>query len=126
MVDPTRQTVIQGEANVARYLARLLYPDWDDTNIFTTQVDDLLDTAQLQILEGNSKEKAAAVRTLNSTLGKRDWLVGNEPSLADVFCWSALHQTSQVAGSPNNVKKWLKQCQNHQSFECVAGLVAEV
>ncbi|XP_059156806.1 aminoacyl tRNA synthase complex-interacting multifunctional protein 2-like [Physella acuta] len=126
MVDPTRQTVIQGEANVARYLARLLYPDWDDTNIFTTQVDDLLDTAQLQILEGNSKEKAAAVRTLNSALGKRDWLLGSEPSLADVFCWSALHQTSQVAGSPNNVKKWLKQCQNHPSFECVAGLVAEV
>ncbi|KAH9489887.1 Aminoacyl tRNA synthase complex-interacting multifunctional protein 2 [Bulinus truncatus] len=125
IVDPTRQTAIQGEVNVARYLARLLNPSWEQADIVrATQQDELLDLAQLQILEGNSKEKSAAVRTLNSLLGKKNWLDGEEPSTADICCWSALQQSGQSTSPPANVKKWLASCSQHKFFENALSLLS--
>lgn len=124
VVDPVRQSTIQGEANVARYLARRLGMFTDETDIVTaTLIDEILDLAQLQLLEGNSKEKSAAVRTLNSALGKKDWLVGAEPSLADIVCWSALYQTNQTSSPPANVKKWLNLCNQHRVFRAAVDLI---
>ncbi|CAG5134488.1 unnamed protein product, partial [Candidula unifasciata] len=123
MVDPTKQTTIQGEANVARYLSRLLNPSFDKDIISATLVDELLDLAQLQLIEGNSKEKSAAVRTLNSLLGKKDWLAGASPGLADYVCWSALHQTGQTTNPPANVKKWLALCGQHKKFQVISNLI---
>ncbi|BFZ17983.1 hypothetical protein BsWGS_21021 [Bradybaena similaris] len=123
VVDPTKQTTIQGEANVARYLSRLLTPSCDEDIVAVTQVDELLDLAQLQLVEGNSKERAAAVRILNSLLGKKDWLAGSSPGLADFVCWSAIHQAGQASNAPANVKKWLNLCGQHKKFQLVSSLI---
>ncbi|KAI8796982.1 aminoacyl tRNA synthase complex-interacting multifunctional protein 2 [Biomphalaria glabrata] len=125
IVDPTRQTPIQGEVNVARYLARLLNPSWDQDDIVrATQQDELLDLAQLQILEGNTKERAAAVKSLNSLLGKKTWLDGESPNIADICCWSAVQQSGQASGPPANVKKWLTSCSQHKFFETALSLLS--
>ena len=113
------QTPIQGEANVARYLARLITPRYDDGPIqHVCAVDDLVDLASNSILAGSSKEKAAAVRTLNSVLGKNEWLApSGEMSVADAVVWSALQQTGASKGAPGNVQKWLKACEGHVAYK---------
>lgn len=117
MVSPMRQTYIEGEANIARYFSRLLQPSYDNGNIImTTQIDDYLDIAQQQILQGNNKEKSAALRTLNARLGKGQWLVGPSPSLADVVAWSAIQGAGLAGEAPANVKKWLKVCGESEIF----------
>jgi len=124
MVDPTRQTPILGEANIARYLTRLLEPGAEADIVAATQRDELLDLAQLQIISGNTKEKAAAVRNLNSSLGKNSWLTGSNPNVVDVVVWSALQQTKLTDSPPANVKKWLALCSKHQLFSGVTALVS--
>ncbi|XP_033751646.1 aminoacyl tRNA synthase complex-interacting multifunctional protein 2-like isoform X2 [Pecten maximus] len=118
IVSPHNQTAIEGEANIARYIMRLINQDYDNSNpVTTTQVDDWLDSAQQQLHQGNTKEKAAAVKSLNARLGRNDWLVGSEISLADMVMWAALLQTYQMSNAPNNVKKWLTACDKNSVFQ---------
>jgi len=125
IVDPTQQTPIMGEVNIARYLMRLLQPGCDLSNIVkATQIDELLDLAQLQLLNGNTKERAAGVRSLNSSLGKSDWLLGGEPCMADAIVWSAIQQSGQAASPPSNVKKWLALCSKHSMFKKALSLIS--
>ena len=118
MVSPTCQSHIEGEANIARYLSRLLQPAYDSSDIVTaTQIDEIVDMAQQQIFQGNNKERSAALRTLNARLGKGQWLVGSSLSVADTVSWSAVHGAKLAADAPANVKKWLKLCAERQEFE---------
>ena len=111
VVSPHNQTVIMGTANIARYILRLLKPDYDFVDpVFSTNVDEWLDLAQMQIVRGNNKERGTAVKTLNSRLGRSAWLVGSGTSLADIVVSCLLHQTGMAADLPANVKKWLKSC----------------
>ena len=116
MVSPSEQTPIQGEANIARFLARLLRPPYDDTDIIrATEIDNLVDLAY-PLTKGNNKERAAVLRTLNAKLGKSAWLVGDEITLADIVLWGAIMQTGQFEGAPGNVKKWLDRCSEQKAF----------
>ncbi|XP_046352455.1 aminoacyl tRNA synthase complex-interacting multifunctional protein 2-like [Haliotis rufescens] len=118
MVNTAKQSPIFGEANIARYIERILNPAYDSADIImATQSDEWLDMADLQVTNGNNKEKAAAVRSLNSRLGRNDWLVGSSLSLADIVMWSALTQSGQTAEVPNNVKKWVKACNDSSMFK---------
>ncbi|XP_033120178.1 aminoacyl tRNA synthase complex-interacting multifunctional protein 2-like isoform X2 [Anneissia japonica] len=125
IVSPNTQTPIQGESNVARYLARLLNPAYDSGDIIqATEIDNWIDLASNSFLNGSSRERTAAIKTLNSHLGKQDWLMGDELSLADVMMWSALHQSGQEAESaPANIQKWFKACGVHPSFDRAQGLL---
>ncbi|XP_071797004.1 aminoacyl tRNA synthase complex-interacting multifunctional protein 2-like [Asterias amurensis] len=121
MVAAPSQSPIHGEANIARYVTRLLNPGFDTTDIaLASSVDQWLDLATGALLNGSSKEKAAAVRSMNSRLGKRDWLVGSSVSVADAVCWSAVQSAGQVAGAPANVQKWLKACATQDLFKMAA------
>lgn len=102
---------IEGEANVARFLYRLLEP-YPSNPTAATLVDSWVDTAFFQLAEGSSKERAAVLRSLNGALGSRAWLAGDEPSLADVACYCCLLQTGSAASTPANVQRWLKACDN--------------
>lgn len=116
-MDSTQQSTVQGEANIARYLASLHNLSHDETDILTaTQIDEILDMAQLQILEGSSKKRSAALRTLNFLLDEKEWLCGSKASVADIVCWSALYQTNLTATLPENVKKWLNLCNQQEHF----------
>lgn len=117
MVSPTQQTHIEGEVNVARYLGRLLQPAYDGSSIVqATQIDEILDTVQQQLIRGN-KERAAVLRTLNAWLGKSQFVVGSSLSLADVVVWSAVQGLHLASDAPTNVKQWLKACRQSKEFQ---------
>jgi aminoacyl tRNA synthase complex-interacting multifunctional protein 2 len=116
MVNPQNQTLIEGESNIARYIQRLLNPDFDRCVVASTKIDEWLDLAE-QYVRGNKKENAAVLKSLNSKLGSSEWLVGNSVSLADIVMWSVVNQGKAQKDSPANVKNWLKRCENNVYFD---------
>lgn len=106
---------IEGEANVARFLFKLLAPYPSDPAL-ATLVDSWVDTAFFQLAEGSAKEQAAVLRALNSALGRNPWLAGPEFSLADIACYCCLLQSGPASSTPTNVQRWLKSCENLGHF----------
>ncbi|CAL8305658.1 unnamed protein product [Merluccius merluccius] len=102
---------IEGEANVARFLFRLLSPDPTDAAL-ATLVDSWVDTAFFQLAEGGAKERAAALRSLNGALGRHSWLAGPELSLADIACYCCAVHSGAAGAAPANVQRWMKACEN--------------
>ncbi|XP_059897006.1 aminoacyl tRNA synthase complex-interacting multifunctional protein 2 isoform X1 [Gadus macrocephalus] len=103
---------VEGEANVARFLFRLLSPDPSDVGL-ATLVDSWVDTAFFQLAEGGAKEQAAALRSLNAALGRQPWLTGPELSLADIACYCcAVRSGATAAAAPTHVQRWMKACEN--------------
>ena len=120
MVNPSVQTSIQGETNIARYLSRLMDPTYDTKDIIrATEIDTWLDVAA-QITHGNNKEKMSALRTVNARLGKNAWLVDqNCPCLADIGVWSSIARANLSAKAPNNVRTWFEACCSKSMFNSV-------
>ncbi|XP_077388445.1 aminoacyl tRNA synthase complex-interacting multifunctional protein 2 isoform X2 [Festucalex cinctus] len=106
---------IEGEANVARFLFKLLAPYPSDA-ASATLVDGWVDTAFFQLAEGGAKERAAVLRALNSALGRGPWLAGRDVSLADVACYCCLLLASPASSVPANVQRWLQSCENLGHF----------
>ncbi|XP_053708092.1 aminoacyl tRNA synthase complex-interacting multifunctional protein 2 [Synchiropus splendidus] len=106
---------VEGEANVARFLFKLLAPYPSDPAL-ATLVDSWVDTAFFQLAEGSAKERAAVLRSLNSALGRSSWLVGQEFSLADVVCYCCVMQSGSGLSAPANVQRWIKSCENLGHF----------
>ena len=124
MVSPKSHSAICGEASIARHLARLLNPAYDSNSVdVATRIDTWIDLA-MTLANGNNKEKAAVVRNLNGTLGKSDWLVGGQLTVADVMMWSAMQQSKQVQSATGNVRKWLDTCNGHAAFQLALTLVS--
>ncbi|KAK7079317.1 prolyl-tRNA synthetase associated domain-containing protein 1-like [Halocaridina rubra] len=114
MVNPLRQTIISGEANIVRYISRL-FPlasvyNYEASGTFAsiTETDILLDMLESQILNGKNKEKQGSLRRLNERLGKQPWLKGGNCSIVDIMAWSAVKQIGLDSGAPANIAKWLK------------------
>ncbi|CAB1342368.1 unnamed protein product [Coregonus sp. 'balchen'] len=110
-----RHTDSYGEANVARFLFRLIAPYPSDPTL-ATLVDSWVDTAFFQLAEGSAKERSAVLSALNSALGRDPWLAGPEFSLADIACYCCVLQTGPASSSPANVQRWLKACENLGHF----------
>ncbi|KAM6905594.1 aminoacyl tRNA synthase complex-interacting multifunctional protein 2 [Xenentodon cancila] len=106
---------IEGEANIARFLFKLLAPYPSDPAL-ATLVDSWVDTAFFQLAEGSPKERAAVLRALNSALGRGHWLAGAEFSLADIACYCCVMQTDSASSAPANVQRWIKSCENLGHF----------
>ncbi|XP_053194061.1 aminoacyl tRNA synthase complex-interacting multifunctional protein 2 [Scomber japonicus] len=106
---------IEGEANVARFLFKLLATYPSDPAL-ATLVDSWVDTAFFQLAEGSAKEKTAVLRALNSALGRNPWLAGPEFSLADIVCYCCVLQSGPASSTPTNVQRWLKSCENLGHF----------
>ena len=124
MLSPNIQTQIYGEANVARYLARLINPAFYMADIVTAvEVDNWLDHAT-QVIHGSNKERAGVLRTINARLGRHSWLVGSSLTLADVVMWSALQQCKMTQAVPGNVKKWLDVCSQQPIFQLAQQVVS--
>ncbi|XP_051988113.1 aminoacyl tRNA synthase complex-interacting multifunctional protein 2-like isoform X2 [Xyrauchen texanus] len=113
---------IEGEANVARFLYRLLAAAPQDP-IAVTQMDCWIDTAVFQLAEGGNKERAAVLGSLNKALDHSPWLLGQEFSLADIVCACCVLQASQSTSAPANIQRWLKSCQNLGHFDCMSALL---
>ena len=116
MINPKSQVVLEGEGTIARHLARLLRPSYEDGDVvMATEIDQWVDTAS-QYKKGNNKEKNSVLKNMNSKLGKSDWLVGEGLSLADVVMWGVLVGSN---GVPGNVKSWLDRCSDRPEFAAV-------
>uniref|UniRef100_A0A8C8RA90 Aminoacyl tRNA synthase complex-interacting multifunctional protein 2 n=1 Tax=Pelusios castaneus TaxID=367368 RepID=A0A8C8RA90_9SAUR len=112
---------IEGEGNIARFLFSLF--GQKHNAVTSTLIDSWIDTAIFQLKEGSNKEKAAVLRSMNTTLGKTPWLVGNELTVADIVAWCALQQTSSSNAVPSNVQKWMKSCENLAPFNSALKLL---
>ncbi|KAG8433077.1 hypothetical protein GDO86_017382 [Hymenochirus boettgeri] len=112
---------IEGEGNIARFLFSLLGQKF--SALTATLIDSWVDVAIFQFREGSSKEKAAVLKAMNTTLDKSPWLVGNELTVADIVCWCTVHQFGNSAAIPPNVQKWVKSCENLPSFKAVLKFV---
>ncbi|XP_076852954.1 aminoacyl tRNA synthase complex-interacting multifunctional protein 2 isoform X2 [Brachyhypopomus gauderio] len=113
---------IEGEANVARFLFRLLGAEPHDPTL-ATRADCWVDMGVFQLAEGGAKEQAAAVRALNAALGRSHWLLGAELSLADIVCACCVLRAGLADSAPSNVKRWLQACRNLGHFDCVYALL---
>lgn len=113
---------IEGEANVARFLFKLLAPYPNDPTL-ATLVDQWVDVAFFQLAEGSAKEHAAVLRALNSALGRNPWVVGPEFSLADIACYCCMLSSGSAPSAPANVQRWVKSCENLGHFSPAKGLV---
>lgn len=107
---------IEGEANVARFLYKLLAPYPSDPAV-ATLVDSWLDTAFFQLAEGSNKERSAVLRALNSALGRGPWVAGSEFSLADLACYCCVLRSGSASAAPANVQRWIKSCDNLGHFK---------
>lgn len=128
MVEPNRQSAVCGEANIARYLARLLSPCYDDVNaadiVTATQIDVLLDVAA-SLLRCQSSQSTSMIKSLGAKLGRAPWFIGvDRPSLADIVLWSAVKQRSVGTQLTDNVRQWINRCDNLPEFAPVAQLLA--
>ena len=120
MVEPNRQTPIVGEANIARYLARLSTSrHYDDDDIVTaTRIDAVLDSAAALL---RARGDVPSLAKSLAVSGKSHWLVGDSPSVADAVVWSALTTVAGgdrgAAGIPGNVRQWLERCDQLPEFK---------
>ncbi|XP_054425701.1 aminoacyl tRNA synthase complex-interacting multifunctional protein 2 isoform X2 [Pteronotus mesoamericanus] len=117
-----RMCPIEGEGNIARFLFSLFGQKHNAVTL--TLIDSWVDAALFQLKEGNSKEKAAVLSSMNSALGKSPWLVGSELTVADVVLWSALRQTGGCGGpGPAHVQRWMRACENLAPFSTALRLL---
>jgi len=125
VVSPSNQTPVVGEANIARYLARLLTPRYDDIDsdiVSATETDSLLDHAAV-LLHSNC-DMPSAVRSLGQLLARKKWFVGSDrPSLADIVIWSAIKQRRLTTTVPENVRQWLAKCDALPEFAAAEQLL---
>lgn len=122
-VNPSQQTPIIGECNIARYMARLLSPSYDAKDAATsTQIDMLVDLADGQ-LSTDAIQKGNFLKTISGHLGKSQWVLGESLTVADIVLWSALHQSKLVGQAPDNVTRWIDSCNCHPDFAIVRQLI---
>lgn len=106
---------IESEANVARFLFKLLAPYPSDAAV-ATLVDTWVDIAFYQLADGSAKERAAVLQALGSALGHASWLCGPEFSLADIACYCCLSQNGSTSATAANIQRWIKSCENLGHF----------
>lgn len=115
MQSPLLQTRIIGDANIGRYLCRILSPQlYNENNIDQiTAIDKWIDIS-VQMTNGNTKEKDSAMKSMNSHLGKNVFFCGENITLADVTLLASLLSNIECFKSlPKNVKKWFLQTSTH-------------
>ena len=118
MVSPQSQTPVEGVANISRYLCReyfpILYEEGQGGAESASLVDSWLDLMTTTLQRGSSKEKASVLRRLNGQLGSSQFLVGDQPSVADIVGFCAVCEQPGMK-LPGNVKPWLQRVQRSMS-----------
>ncbi|XP_069695056.1 probable aminoacyl tRNA synthase complex-interacting multifunctional protein 2 isoform X1 [Periplaneta americana] len=114
VVSPMKHVTVKGEVNILRYLSRLGPPRYNyelGTDPATSaRVDGILDICYTLARSRTVKEQQSLIRSLNSQLGKSQFLAGGDRiSVADIAAWSVLKQRS-LQGLSANMNKWLQNC----------------
>ena len=118
---------IRGEANIARYLGRLLVDRYDLDNVIATQIDTALDRAA-ELLMSDAAQSSNVVASVSALLGgneksKSGWILGFERhSLADAVVWSAVHQRCSK-NLPEDVRQWVLRCNQLPEYSYATSLL---
>lgn len=120
MVSPSSQAVaINGEANIARYLARLVpgLLDYENQSFKAAQIDQFLDLTEYSAplgTRGTKRERAATLQLLDDTLSSRKSLEvnSNEVGLVDFVVYSALTNSCTEKEIGINVRAWMDCCRS--------------
>ena len=114
VVTPQRHTVVQGQANICRFLCRRFCPELYEGlgPEVSSEIDGWMDSISLTFIHGNAKEKTSVLRHMNSSLGSTSFLVNTNqisPTAADILGFSILapRQGLKLGG---NVKSWMRRC----------------
>lgn len=113
VVSPCSHTALCGEITIARYICRALLPDLYGN--LTPEESATVDNWINQSLSG-TKEKAAAVKSLEAKLGKQQWILGSKMSLADVVLASCIVKENGGKSVSGNLIQWLKRIPGMLSF----------
>lgn len=119
IVSPHNQTPVQGVTNILRYLCRQLSLDLYEGHAIDRAgvIDSWLDCfASFQCW--SSKDKGRIAKQLNAQLGFTPFLVGDNLSLADVIGFAVVASDSTLQ-STENIKLWLKRCQQMPAFATI-------
>ena len=85
-------------------------------------IDQWVESAE-RFSHGNNKERASVLKSMNTHLGKSEWMVGESASLADVMLWGAVTQAKESGKAPANVKKWYQRCCDMEVFRFVVDML---
>lgn len=112
IVSPVKQTKIEGEVNICRYLMRLL-GEYPADPVAATVLDGWLDTAT-DIANGTNSQRSTALSRLAKQLSKAAHITGSALGIADVVnCAAFLRSvTSEKWTNDVNFKRWLESVLN--------------
>jgi len=112
MVSPISQSVIKGEVNLIRYMARL-FPTLlsYESEKTATAVDNILDSVT-SLLWAQPKDRQPILRPLAVNLGKSEFLCGASLGIADLALFSALKQLNLERDLQPELRKWFTQVSN--------------
>jgi len=113
MVSPLTQTLIRGEVNILRYIARLfptlvLYENL--TNI--SSVDSMLDSVS-SLLWVQPRDRQPLMRTLVTQLGRSTYLAGEQVSITDLALYSVVRQLGLDKELQPELARWFTKAANH-------------
>lgn len=118
MVSPSSQGVaIKGEANIARYLARLLpgLLDYESQPLKAAQIDHYLDLTECSAplgARGLKRDRAAALQLLERTLSTNKSLEGSQVGVVDFVVYSALVNSCTEKEIGTHIRSWMDRCRS--------------
>lgn len=104
VASPCSHTPLTGEITIARFLCRALLPDLYGS--LSPEESASVDCWIDQTLS-STKERTAAIKSLDVKLGKQQWILGSKMSLADVVLGCCIVKENGAKSVPGNVNKWL-------------------
>nr|CAH0111927.1 unnamed protein product [Daphnia galeata] len=118
MVSPSSQAVpIKGEANIARYLARMVpgLLDYESQPLKAAQIDHYLDLTECSAplgVRGLKRERAATLKLLDTTLSTKKSLEGSQVGVVDFVVYSALVNSCTEKEIGTNIHAWMDRCRS--------------
>eukprot|EP00039_Didymoeca_costata_P001446 m.52603 g.52603 ORF g.52603 m.52603 type:complete len:424 (+) comp10802_c0_seq3:108-1379(+) len=117
MLSPGQQVSISGDGNVCKFLARTFHPAlYSEDHIIATKIDQVIDTCWTI---SNSKGQALKMATkelkdVNVDLGKNEFVLGSQMSLADIALYSCMAQNEEK--KKGNIKKLCEKLETIPAF----------
>lgn len=119
MVSPSSQAAaIKGEANIGRYLARLVpgLLDYESQPSRAARLDQFLDMTELSAplgARGAKRERASSLQLLEKTLENNQSLEGGDRAgVVDFVVYSALVNSGAEKELGKNIRAWMDRCRS--------------
>jgi len=107
IISPLTQSVIRGEVNILRYLARVFNEEFlYERSPNLASIDNMLDTIA-SLPHASPRNRVPMLRTVTGGLAKTANVVGDDVTIADIALFSYLQQGDRSKEMQAEAKKWL-------------------